>query len=274
MFIFTQKKVMHVFINQRSRYKFHPVFLGIVLLLVTSCVPVRKLRYVQADRHNKYINTYTNKRVEKTIQPYDNLYIQVFSLDQNVSGIFSGQNNIVSRTDPNLISYTVNDSGFIHYPFVDKIYLKDLTIDEASRKIQELLSQYVINISVTVRFVGNKITVLGEVRNPGEFPYYNEKLTIFQALGFAGDVASMGNKKDVVLIREIDGVITYYQVDLTKKNIVESPLFFLIPNDVIIVNPLRAKYRTLRDLSLWGSLLTTISTSLAVIIFIQNQNTK
>ena len=160
----------------------------------------------------------------------------------------------------------VDDKGYINFPFIGTIQVKDLTINEAKAKIEKSLSVYLNNISVMVRFVGNKITILGEVNGPGEYSFYDEKITVFQAIGFAHGISNFGNKEKVTLIREKDNNIKYYNIDLTKKDIVASDFYYLLPNDIVIVNPINAKYREMRTYSL--NLLSTILSTVAVLISI------
>jgi polysaccharide export outer membrane protein len=255
--------------NNFSRNLQTLIVVGLIMGLA-SCVPVRKLKYTQGDKENEQINDYFNERQMKTIQPYDNLYIKVYSLDEKTSAIFDGGGNTYRAENLNLVSYNVNNDGEIEFPFVGKIYVKDLTIYEAKSKIENLLKQYLSNISVVVKYVGNKVTILGEVNRPGEYPYYNDKLTVFQALGFAGGIADYGNKKTVTLIREIDNIVSYHKLDLTDKEIVKSDYYFLLPNDVILVEPVRAKYRRLFDYSLISTTLSVITTLIVVLNYTSN----
>ena len=240
-------------------------YLSILLLTIVAyaCTPTQKLKYTIDNQNSP--NTYHNVRSEKTIQPYDYLYIKIYSLDEKTAAIFGDEMRMT--TSEELVSYSVNDKGYINFPFVGQIYVKDLTIDQAKEKLEKELNQYLTNISVRVRFVANKITVLGEVQRPGNITFYDEKITIFDALGYAGDVADYGDKTKLTLIREKDGNITYHYLDMTNKNIVQSDYYYLQPNDVLIVNPIRQKYTTLRDRS-WiyaiASAVSTLSTSISI----------
>jgi polysaccharide export outer membrane protein len=110
--------------------------------------------------------------------------------------------------------------------------------------------------------------VLGEVNLPGQHAFYDEKVTVFQAIGFAGGASGFGDLSSVTLVREKDNVIKYYYLDLTKKNIASSEYYYLLPNDVLIINPIKAKYRELRDyaLNLTATVLTSISAVLSIIL--------
>lgn len=238
-------------------------------ILLMSCTPTKKLKYVLNTGDDAFKNQYINDRSEKTIQPYDYLYIKIFSLDERTNAIFNSQNDYAYQTE--LLSYTVDGKGSINVPFIGSIKVKDLTINEAKDRIEKSLSLYLRDISVIVRFVSNKVTILGEVNRPGQYSFFDEKITVFQALGYANGVNTFGNKSDITLIREKDNVIKYYYLDLTKKNIAESDYYYLLPNDIIIINPVNAKYRELRDYSitLISSLLYTISGFLTLYYLIE-----
>ncbi len=233
---------------------------------MTSCAPVEKLRYVD-DAPGTVKNEYFNDRTEKNIQPYDYLYIKIFSLDEKTNAIFNERSYSV---DNELISYSVDSKGDVIMPFIGEINVKDLTIIQAREKIEKSLSVYLNNISVIVRFVSNKVTVIGEVTRPGQYPFYDEKVSVFQALGFGGGASGYGDLTNVTLVREKDNVIKYYSLDLTKKNIAASEYYYLLPNDILIINPIKAKYRELRDyaLTLSASILTSIAAVLSIYIIV------
>lgn len=243
----------------------------LITLLIISCTPTRKLKYAQNKGDEAHKNQFYNDRSEKTIQPYDYLYIQIYSLDEKTNSIFNTQSSYTYDTE--LLSYTVDDKGNISVPFVGSINVKDLTINEAKIKIEKSLSMYLRDISVVVRYVSNKITLLGEVNQPGQYDFFDEKVTVFQALGFANGISTFGDKSDVTLIRERDNNIKYFYLDLTKKNIAESEYYYLIPNDILIINPVNAKYRELRDYSitLISSLLSTITTIITLYYILEGR---
>ncbi len=229
----------------------------LIFLLAVGCVPTQKLKYTINTPGSK--NEYYNNITEKTIQPYDYLYIRIYSLDQATSNIFNGEMQY-SQNSEMLQSYVVNEEGYITFPFIGNILVKDLTIEQARLKLEKELNKYLTNVSLRVRFVGNKITVVGEVSRPGNYTFFDEKITVFQALGLAGDIASFGDKTKVTLLREKDNQIKYYYLDLTDKKIVESDYFYLLPNDILLVEPVRAKYRSLQDRSVILMILSALTT--------------
>jgi polysaccharide export outer membrane protein len=244
----------------------------VILTALFSCTPVDKLIYTANTEDSR--DKFFNDRSEKTIQPYDYLYIKIYSLDETTSEIFNADTRY-GQYNEQLISYEVSDKGFINFPFIGNILLKDLTIEQAREKLERELNKYLTNISIRVRFVGNKITVLGEVRYPGNYTFFDEKITIFQALGLAGDIFTYGDKTKVTLLRETDNIIQYHYLDLTNKNIAESEYYYMLPNDILIVDAVPARYRQLQDRNLIYLILTTltsIATVAMAVVTISNTN--
>ncbi|MHC1775949.1 MAG: polysaccharide biosynthesis/export family protein [Lentimicrobium sp.] len=238
-------------------------------LLLSSCIPHDKLKYVQNETSTEIKPVYQQLRPEKLIRPFDNLYINVMSLDEQTARIFSNQNtSITGGLNVSLLSYTVNEHGAIDFPFIGDIFLVGLTLSEAKAKVESELSQYLSNTAITMKFVNSNITVLGEVRNQGEFPFFKEQINIFQALGYAGGITDYGDKSKITLIREHNNEFRYSYLNLTDKKIVESEYFYLQPGDVVIVEAVNLKNNNLRPFS-YSSFLATITTLVTVLIFIQ-----
>ncbi|MCB9014415.1 MAG: polysaccharide biosynthesis/export family protein [Lentimicrobiaceae bacterium] len=238
----------------------------LAMLTLGSCVPQEKLKYVQDETTTILKSEYNHARPIKRIQPFDNLYIKVLSIEEATARIFSNESNLTGGLNINLISYTVNEQGNIDFPFVGEINVNNLTLKEAKEKIEKELSQYLSNTSITIKFVNSNITVLGEVKNQGEFPFFKDQLNIFQAIGFAGGITDYGDKSKITLVREKNGIIQYYSVDLTDKNIVETDFFYLQPNDIVIVEPIKTKFRNLRTFT-YSTLLATATTLVTILYF-------
>ncbi len=232
-----------------------------------SCVPQEKLKYVQDETTSQLKSQYNHIRPIKRIQPFDNLYIKVLSIDAETAQIFSNETVMNGPGfDINLISYTVNDKGTIDFPFVGEINVNNMTLKEAKETIEEELSQYLSNTSIHIKFVNSNITVLGEVKVQGEFPYFKEQINIFQALGFAGGVTDFGDKSTITLIREYGDQIIYHTIDLTDKKVIESEYFYLQPNDIVIVEPINTKFRNLRTFT-YSTFLASITTLVTILYF-------
>ncbi len=133
-------------------------------------------------------------------------------------------------------------------PFLGTIKASDKTIVELRTEISNDLSAYIPDASVQVRFLNFRVTLLGEVNRPNTYNIPNERLTILEALGMAGDFTSYARRNSVLLIRERGGQREFARLDTQKRTLFQSPYFYLRPNDIVYVEPLKAKkYATQGD---------------------------
>ncbi len=244
-------------------------FFIISVFILSSCVPLKKVMYVQTKDVKDTLNTFILKqRPKNTVQPFDNLYINIISPDETTSRMFNitGNNGGQRAIDYQMISYLVNDSGYVDFPFVGQIHVEGLTILEAKDAIQNALSQYISNAAVTVKFVGKSITVIGEVIRQGEYPIFSDNVTIFSALARAGGLGDFGNRENVTIIREEDGKTSFHHVDLTDKRITISDFYYIKPSDVIIVQPLKQKSYGFATFP-YALVLTSLTTLIIVLTF-------
>jgi polysaccharide export outer membrane protein len=141
-----------------------------------------------------------------------------------------------------------------------------LTTAQASEKIQKALSDYVSNTSVIVKFVDNQVTVMGEVNRQGVYPFIQDKLNIYEALGLGGGITRYGNRKSVIVIRNVDDKIIHYKLNLSDSKIASRNYYYILPNDVIIVEPLKDISTSYSNIT-YTTLLSTITTAIAVLLF-------
>jgi polysaccharide biosynthesis/export protein len=151
----------------------------------------------------------------------------------NIGGYMQG-----APTPP---GYLVDSEGNIDLPVIGKVKAAGFTRTELAADITEKLIPYLSKPTVNIRLLNYRVTVLGEVRNPGTFTIPNEKVTLTEALGIAGDLLITGVRNNVTVIRHEDGKQTEIQVDLRSKNIFDSPAYYLQQGDVVYVQPNRAK---------------------------------
>lgn len=225
------------------------------ILLIMSCVSTKKTVYFKNDSdtsrlsEQKIIENYT-----PTIQPDDILAITVSSIsgieNPNILELFNMQLTSIPtyNTAPGISSsnlqlggYLVDKKGNIDYPVIGLINLGGLTPDVAKDTIQEKLKNYLKDPIVNIRYMNYKITVLGEVNRPSTYIMANEKVTILDALGMAGDMTIFGKRDNVLVIREENGVRMFANLNLNSKDVFSSPYFYLHQGDVIYVEPTRAK---------------------------------
>jgi len=219
------------------------------------------------------LTNYHHQKAEKEIGTNDKLYIKILSLDEQTSQLFQDQSRMYGgESNMNLISYRVNEKGNIDFPFVGEIHVQGYTLGEAKNRIEEELSEYMPNTSIRLKYAANYVTVLGEVRRPGNHLFYDDQINIFKALGYAGGTLDYGNKQEVVLVRENGQQINYHKVDITTKKVAETKYYYLMPNDVIIVQPLDHKFKTLRNFQLESLILSSVTTLITVSYFFMNLN--
>lgn len=186
---------------------------------------------------------------EALIQPNDYLSIRVNTLNPETNMLFNtgvissfGSNAAAGGTGASANDgYRVDRNGDISFPILGKVALGGVTIDEATEKLTKLLESEAKNPIVNIKLLNFKITVVGEVSNPNTFPISTESINIIEAIGLAGDLTAYGKRENVLLIRVKDGVRTTARLDLNNKDIFLSPYFYLQQNDVVYVEPVRAR---------------------------------
>lgn len=251
--------------------KLFPIIL--VILAATACIPQRHFEYLQET--NKHSDTFHLATADSAlILPFDQVYIKVSSFDEVNYNFFGTQSEEVRTVTPqglSLVSYTVDAYGYVNYPVAGRIQIAGLSLYDASLKIKEALSEYFNQPTVIVKFVNKTVTVLGEVRVPGDHVYTREQINIFQALSLAGDITDFGNRKEVYILRENEDKINKIKIDLTDEEILASNFYYLRPYDILYVKPLRAKRLDLvfRPYSL---LLSTITAAVLILDYIDNNN--
>ena len=203
----------------------------------------------------------------------DNLYIKVRSLDAKSNDFFNNMGSEARSSNYNdasiyLNSYNVDQNGNIIFPFVGPVQVLGLTVDQTQEKIESVLNKYLKETTIIVKLVNFNITLVGEVRRPGEYKIYQDKINIFEAVSMAGDISDYGNRNEVKLMRKTDEGTALHIIDLTSENILESPYFYLKPNDVIYVEPLKGKQFAFSTFP-YALLFSTITTVIVLLTFLQ-----
>ena len=202
----------------------------------------------------------------------DNLYIKVQSLDQKSNEFFNQDSK--SRTSNYndasiyLESYSVDNKGNIFFPFIGPIHVLGLTLDQTKVEIENVMDKYLKETTIVVKLVNFNITFVGEVRRPGEYKIYQDKINIFEAISLAGDITDYGNRNEVKLMRMTDDGMALHIIDLTKEDILESPYFYLKPNDIVYIEPLKGKQFAFATFP-YALLFSTITTLIVLLTFIQ-----
>jgi polysaccharide biosynthesis/export protein len=238
----------------------------LAMVFTVSCVPVKKLSYF--NDINKLEEPGINPRVQKIIMPFDKLYIKVLSIDLQTSQIFNSDDEMRSGSSGTMgvIGYLVDEKGNVNFPFVGDINVGGLTTSQAALKIQKALSDYISNISVIVKYVDNRVTIMGEVMQQGVYNFTQDKLNIYEALGLGGGITRYGNRKNIILIRHEGEKVMHYKLNLSDSNIATKDYYYILPNDVIVVEPLKAVSSSYANIT-YTTILSSITTLIAILLF-------
>lgn len=224
-------------------------FLFAFALLFVSCIPVRDMTYLQKKEGSveSPINPVPAKPYR--LQTSDVLTISIKSIDPKLVALFNpaANNEKISQTEMGLYfeGYAIDDHGNIRVPQLGELNVLGYTVDEVRQKIEdELLRTYFkqeANIFVTVKLAGMRFTVNGEVNSPGSKVLFQDRVNVLEALANAGDVSVTGDRKNVMVIRQFPQGAEMHSIDLTDISVMQSPYYYLQPNDYIYVKPLKQK---------------------------------
>lgn len=235
------------------------------ILAFSSCVPQKKmllLKNIEQASADKSIEYRNERSLDYKIQPGDNLYIRAISIiDQANSSMLNGDagraSNLTSDASIYLQSYTVNKNGYIDYPLTGPVEVKNLTVEQAKEKLESMLARYVKETALMVKLSNFDLTVIGEVTRPGKFKVYQSEISILDAIALAGNTTSFAKTNNVKIVRRTDRGSEIITVDIGKADILASPYYYLKPNDIVYVEPLKIKQ--------WGFTAFPYSTVLSIV---------
>jgi polysaccharide export outer membrane protein len=245
-------------------------FIYFGVLIFTSCVSTKNIGYL------KYVKDATyqvDANPEAVIQKNDILSITITSLNADASIVFNtGNNHIMNSAASNgsIIQsggYLVNADGFIQLPILGNVMAYGITKKELRDRIAEtILSQrLLVDPIVTIRHMNYEVTVIGEVGRPTVINVPNERISILKALGLAGDITVYGKRDNVLIVREANGQKTIKRIDLNAQSLLSSPYYYLMPNDIVYVEPNKNK---LASVSRGRQLLPAILSGLSVAVIV------
>lgn len=213
--------------------------LFVFALSLVSCASRKDIAYLQNVDAANAQNAVAN--YEPKLQNDDLLSI-IVSADQPELTIPFNMPQIqgnyqINENQDGIKTYLIDAYGYIEFPVIGKIKLAGLTRSEAITKLHGEVKEYIKNPTINLRILNYKISVLGEVVRPGTFKISSERITLLEALGMAGDLTIYGKRDNILLIREVEGKMTYNRVDVTQADFINSPYYFLKQNDVLVVEP-------------------------------------
>ena len=238
----------------------------LVAFVFASCVPQKKMLFLKdaAMKTETLSQNYVNDRsVDYKLQPGDNLYIRAINVvDERSAIMFNGEggyrnNSMSSDAGIYLSCYTIDENGCIELPLVGQVEVKNMTVDDAKNKLQTAINQYINETMLIVKMANFNLTITGEVNNPGMYKVYQSQINLFEALSMAGNVTTFAKNNEVKIIRQTDTGSEIVSVNLGQADILSSPYYYLKPNDIIYVEPLKIKQ--------WGFSTFPYSTVISVI---------
>ena len=245
------------------------------VLMMCSCVSRKQLTYFRtlSPDNAKEINEQLSALPEPTVKINDALIITVTALDPEAVLPYNlpsvSYATPTSSTEPTVASYqyyTVDAQGCIDFPVLGKLHVEGLTKSEVIRLVQQKLEGQIVDPIVSMRFLNAKVTVLGEVRSPGNYSLNNGRMTLLEALGAAGDITQYGRRDNVLVIRDTRGELEFARLDLSTNDLFASPYFYLQQNDVVVVEPNQARATSNQSMGLWLSMVGTVASAATVVV--------
>ncbi len=258
---------------------FYVLLFLLVILCISSCVTTKQLTYLQENPSNIDTLALLRKQQEPyRLQINDLLSVRIKVLDQETVGVF----NPVSDANPNATGeerlyydgFVVNDHGNIRIPILGEVNVLGYTVDEIRENLEEqLLKDYFkeeANLFVTVKLAGIRYTINGEINAPGSNIIYRDQVSIMEAIANSGDITLTGDRSNVVIIRQYPAGQKVHHIDLTNLDALNSPYYYVKPNDLILINPLPQKAwgtgtTGLQSLTTVMSILTVLGTTVLLI---------
>ena len=224
------------------------------VMIFNSCTTAKKLKYFQDLPESAQLKEIGQAQfTEPVIQADDILSITVNTTEAEAGQVINARNGVNLTAGINSATgaigvgagYLVDKDGVVEIPIIGKVKLAGLTSSAAKEAVRLAAKKYFKDPIVDVRFSSFKVTVLGEVNHPASYFLPNERVTLLDAIGYAGDMTIYGKRNNVLIMRKnTEGKNYVVTVDMTKKDVINSPYFYLKQNDVVYVEPRRARQDT------------------------------
>lgn len=245
-------------------------------MVYASCTTSKQMVYVN-DLSASSLDSVLKKAqfaFEARIQKNDLLWITVggpnssdlVALNSAIGFPQGGSGGSAINQAGQVVGYLVEADGSVKMPYIGKVNAAGLSRIQLEDSLRMAFAAYTIDPVVNVRFMNFKVTVMGEVARPGAFTISNERVTLLEAIGLAGDLTVMGKREDVLIIREINGTREVGRINLLSKDLFESPYYYLRTNDIVYVSPASAKFFARERLPQFISLAAGSLSILAIIL--------
>jgi polysaccharide biosynthesis/export protein len=248
----------------------------LLILLVPSCIPHSKIVYLQ--RAAESSDTILSIKPDYRIKIGDILYIQVLTLDEESYTMFNSDRSTQRTTQSGgggignpqmfLSGYNVDENGDVLMPVVGMVNVAGRTIDEATEQIGKKVEEYLHGATVLVRLVNFSVTILGEIRSPGKYYVYDNKVNIIDIISVAGDLTDFANR-NLTIVRQTKEGSTFGKINLNDAQAIKSEYFYLQPHDIVYVEPHKLKRVGISQFPI-SLVFSTISFTLFLITYFSN----
>lgn len=223
-------------LRQNNRFELFIFLISVSVFILSSCASKKEVVYFQNTGSFETLvdkNSFTPK-----FKVDDLISIHVSTLNSEASAPFNlFRGAAEGGIRPEQVDYLIDKEGEIDFPVIGKVKIAGLSSDEVRALLREKLADYLKDPIINIRLKNFTVTILGEVFRPGTYPVNGERITILEALGLAGDLTVKGVRENIMVIRDFDGTKVYTRIDLTKKEALSSPVYYLTQNDVVYVEP-------------------------------------
>jgi polysaccharide biosynthesis/export protein len=249
------------------------ILAAIISLSMFSCITQQRLTYLENPGVTDSISYFRKNQPEYRLQKQDILYVKFNTPNDEVNGSLNGgsminnQNMFQSERGVYINGFSVSDSGYVTLPVIGDVYVLGKTIEEATAEIENRSLQYLKESTVTVKLISFRVTVIGEVNVPGTYYIYKSSVNVLEAIGLAADITDYGDRSKVLVVRSTDTGTKTFTINLQKRNLLSTEGYYLLPNDIVIVNPLRAKFILLNSPTI-SFFLSTVTTSITLTLLI------
>ncbi len=255
------------------------LFIIIGIIMLSSC-SYRSLRYIKDPKEYAHgaEHEYVNTPPEYTLLPNDALYIKITTVNDEVNAIFNSNISTSYNTgtgnnqsaDYYFTGYRVADSGYVSVPILGDFYVKDKTVKEVEEMIIEKVNEILIDAVVKVRLISFKVYFIGDINT--EMFFYEDYINVLQVVAKIGGMSQGAAKRRILILRQTEKGYRTFRIDITKRSILELEDFYIFPNDIIYIEPLKTAtlQMILSDYYMFFSLIGTVTTAVTTILLIKN----
>jgi polysaccharide biosynthesis/export protein len=232
-----------------------------------SCTSTEKLTYLQDEKSdnikaNELIKTMRLQESQYKLQPADRLKLNIFSLtDEKINFIKEPEVEVV-----------LDSKGQIELPVIGFVTISGLTLREAEQKLKTVSSEYLKSPSISIKLLNFNFTVIGEVSQQGSFNSTETRLNVLEAIGKAGGLTENANRENIRIVRTENNSAKIYQFNILEDNSLQSPNYFLQPNDILLISPLKSNTQSQQRTATVGLVISVISVISSVVYLIFRNN--